>query len=67
VITTPEGFAVVFVQQVQPADEALFAELESTIRQDLVKAKGAVRFARWMASVRDRHDIDINKRVLNRF
>jgi peptidyl-prolyl cis-trans isomerase D len=67
VIATADGFAVVMVQEVQPADEALFAELEDTIRQDLVKAKGAVRFASWMASVRDRHDININNRVLNRF
>jgi peptidyl-prolyl cis-trans isomerase D len=67
VIPTADGFAVVLVQEVQPADEALFAEQEDTIRQDLVKAKGAVRFASWMASVRDRHDIDINNRVLNRF
>ncbi len=67
VMATPDGFAVVFVQEVQPADEALFAEQEDTIRSEALKAKGAVRFATWMASVRDRHDIDINKRVLNRF
>jgi len=67
VVATPEGFAVVLVQDVQAADEALFAEQEESIRQDLIKAKGAVRFASWMASVRDRHDIDINNRVLNRF
>ena len=67
VMATPDGFAVVFVQEVQPADESLFAEQKDTIRREVLKAKGAVRFATWMASVRDRHDIDVNERVLNRF
>ncbi len=66
-IPTSEGIAVVFVQEVLEADDALFAAEEESLRQEVVKAKGAVRFATWMASVRGRHDIDVNQRVLNRF
>jgi len=31
-----------------------------------VKAKGAVRFARWISTVRDRHDIVIHSKVLEK-
>ena len=66
-IPTAQGIAVVFVQDVQEADDALFADEEEGLREQVKKSKGAVRFARWMASLRDRHDIEINQRVLNRF
>ncbi len=66
-IPTSEGIAVVFVQDVQEADDSLFADEEEVLRAEVTKAKGAVRFASWMASVRDRHDVEINQRVLNRF
>ncbi len=66
-IATPQGIAVVFVQDVQKADDALFAQKEDTLRAEVKQAKGAVRFARWMASLRERHDIEINQRVLSRF
>ncbi|MDX8380792.1 MAG: SurA N-terminal domain-containing protein [Ghiorsea sp.] len=66
-IPTSEGFALVFVKDVQVADVSLFADEEKMLRSDAKKAKGAVRFASWMASVRDRHQVDIHKRVLNRF
>ncbi|MDQ6980005.1 MAG: SurA N-terminal domain-containing protein [Ghiorsea sp.] len=67
VMPTSEGIAVVYVQQVEHADEKVFAEEAGAVRDETLKAKGAVRFARWMASVRDRHDISINNRVLERF
>ena len=67
VVPTSEGIAVVYVQQVEHADEKVFAEESGAVRDETLKAKGAVRFARWMASVRDRHDISINNRVLDRF
>jgi len=66
-IPTAQGIAIVFVQDVQEADDALFANEEDALRTQVKKSKGAVRFARWMSSLRDRHVIDINERVLNRF
>ncbi|HIP07032.1 MAG TPA: peptidyl-prolyl cis-trans isomerase [Mariprofundaceae bacterium] len=66
-IPTAQGIAVVFVKDVQEADDALFAEEEESLRTQVKQAKGAVRFARWMSSLRDRHDIEINERVLSRF
>ncbi|MDQ7004264.1 MAG: SurA N-terminal domain-containing protein [Ghiorsea sp.] len=66
-LPTAQGIAVVYVQEVQEADNALFADEEETLRTQVKQAKGAVRFARWMSSLRDRHDIEINERVLNRF
>ncbi|MCF6207930.1 MAG: peptidyl-prolyl cis-trans isomerase, partial [Ghiorsea sp.] len=67
VMPTSEGIAVVYVQQVEHADEKVFAEEAGAVREEALNSKGAVRFARWMASVRDRHDITINNRVLDRF
>jgi len=59
--------AVVYVQEVQAATDDMYVEEADSVRDEAVKAKGAVRFARWMASVRDRHDIVINQRVLSRY
>ncbi len=67
VIHTPQGVAVVYVQEVQAATDDMYVEEADSVRDEAVKAKGAVRFARWMASVRDRHDIVINQRVLSRY
>jgi len=67
VIPTPAGAAVVVVQKVEHADKQVFAAEADKVRDETLKAKGAVRFARWMASVRDRHEIVINNRVLERF
>ncbi|MDQ7001661.1 MAG: SurA N-terminal domain-containing protein [Ghiorsea sp.] len=67
VIATPKGVAVVHVQMVEHADEQVFAAESAAVRDETLKAKGAVRFARWMASVRDRHEITVNNRVLDRF
>ncbi|MDX8388372.1 MAG: SurA N-terminal domain-containing protein [Ghiorsea sp.] len=66
-IPTGQGFAVVFVQNVDEANSATFDTEADAVRDEAVKAKGAVRFARWMASVRDRHEISVNDRVLERF
>ncbi|OIQ00673.1 MAG: peptidylprolyl isomerase [Zetaproteobacteria bacterium CG2_30_46_52] len=64
---TPQGVAVVYVKNVKPADQAKFAEEQAAVRDEALKAKGAVRFARWMTSVRDRHEISINQKALDRF
>ncbi|MDQ6988319.1 MAG: SurA N-terminal domain-containing protein [Mariprofundaceae bacterium] len=66
-VQTAQGVAVVYVQDVQAANDDAFADAAAAVREEAVKAKGAVRFARWMASVRDRHDIVINQRVLGRY
>jgi len=67
VLEVPQGFAVVQVKRVIVADDKQFAEQANGIRSELVKSKGAVRFARWMASVRARHQIKIHRDILARF
>ncbi len=67
VLEVPRGFAIVRVKRVIVADNKLLAKQTDTIRSQLLKARGAVRFVRWMASVRDRHDIKIHPDVLARF
>lgn len=67
VLKVPRGFAVVQVKRVIAANDAEFAKQENSIRSELVRTRGAVRFARWMASVRANHDIKIHQDVLARF
>jgi len=67
VLEVPQGFAVVQVKHVIAANDAAFAKQADGIRSELVRTKGAVRFTRWMASVRARHDIEIHQDVLARF
>ncbi len=64
---TPAGIAVVRVASIEAPDDKLFAEKKEALRQELVKSKGAVRFARWMSSVRSRHDIQTYPEVIERF
>ncbi|MDX8383751.1 MAG: peptidyl-prolyl cis-trans isomerase, partial [Ghiorsea sp.] len=66
-LMTGQGVAIVFVKEVKDAAEDTFDAEKDNVREEALKAKGAVRFARWMASVRDRHEISINKRVIDRF
>ncbi|MBF0281705.1 MAG: SurA N-terminal domain-containing protein [Zetaproteobacteria bacterium] len=66
-IRTNQGWAVIEVSGVIAADETRFANEEAKIRQEVDQSKGAVRFARWMASVRDRHEITLHNRILERF
>ncbi len=66
-LATAQGVAVVFVKDIEQADSAIFEAEADAVRDEALKAKGAVRFARWMASVRDRHEISVNNRVLDRF
>jgi len=67
VLKVPQGFAVVQVKHVIAANDAEFAKQKKGIRSELVRTRGAVRFARWMASVRARHAIKIHQDVLARF
>ncbi len=67
VIEIPKGFAVVQVRDVISATEDEFIKQADGIRQEIRKANGASRFARWIASVRDRHEININETALDRY
>jgi len=67
VIEVPQGFAIIKVKHIIAANSAKFTKQANAIRSQLVKAAGAVRFARWMAAVRARHDIKIHQDVLARF
>ncbi|RMH52368.1 MAG: peptidyl-prolyl cis-trans isomerase [Zetaproteobacteria bacterium] len=64
---TPAGFAVVRVASVIAPDDKLFDDKREALRSELAKSKGAVRFARWMSSVRKRHDIEIHPEAIRRF
>lgn len=65
-INISKGLAVVQVQKVNaPSDEEFAAQKES-MRKEVSQAKGAVRFARWMASIRDRHEITMHRDILDR-
>ena len=66
-LVTEQGVAIVFVNDVKGASDDTFDVEKESVREEALKAKGAVRFARWMSSVRDRHEISINNRVLDRF
>lgn len=66
-IEVSKGFAIVQVKSVVAPDASEFDARKASIRTEVEKAKGAVRFARWMATVRDHHEITINRKVLERF
>jgi len=63
----PQGFAVVRVEKIIPASEDEFKNKKAEITREAEAAKGGIRFARWMASVRDRHEITTNQQALDRY
>ncbi len=65
-VETSRGVALVYVQQVIAASDDEFEEQKESIRAEVLRGKGAVRFARWLADLRDRHDIEIHSAVLDR-
>ncbi len=65
-IEVSKGFAVVQVKDVMAPAESEFEAQKKAMRLEVEKSKGAVRFARWMATVRDNHDIIIHEDVLER-
>jgi len=66
-ISVPQGYAAVRVEKtIAPSDEE-FAKQRAIVARQVAESKGAVRFARWMASVRDSYEIDINEQELARF
>ena len=66
-VATSRGLALVYVAKTIAGDDATFEKQKDAIRLEAAKAKGAVRFARWMATVRDRHDIVVHNNVLAQF
>jgi len=66
-IETSRGLALIYVQALKKGDNATFDKQKDAIALEASKAKGAVRFARWMATVRDRHDIVVHEPVLAQF
>ncbi|MDX8403348.1 MAG: SurA N-terminal domain-containing protein [Mariprofundaceae bacterium] len=70
-ITSPievsKGFAIVQVKAIVTPAESEFEVQKEPMRLEVEKGKGAVRFARWMATVRNNHDIVIHRNILERF
>jgi len=66
-IEVSKGFAVVQVKNIITPDESEFDAQKEAMRTEVEKGKGAVRFARWMATVRDNHNIVIHRNALERF
>lgn len=66
-VNTSRGLALVYVEKVEAPAAAELTKQRAAIRKEVQKSKGAVRFARWMASVRDRHEIVLHKDVIARF
>ncbi|MDQ6954147.1 MAG: SurA N-terminal domain-containing protein [Mariprofundaceae bacterium] len=65
-VVTSRGLALVYVVEAIAGDDAVFEEEKAAIALEAAKAKGAVRFARWISTVRDRHEIVIHNEVLER-
>jgi len=63
-IQTSRGLALVYVTKTIAGDDKAFTEQKPAITLKAAKAKGAVRFARWISTVRDRHDIIVHQKVL---
>ena len=66
-MAVPQGFAVVHVEQVITPSEDEFNAQKEVIAKEAVRAKGAVRFARWLSSVREGYEITTNEQALSRF
>jgi len=65
-VETSRGMAIVYSQDVIAASEDEFKEQKETILAEAKRAKSAARFARWMASIRDQHDIVTHQGALDR-
>ena len=65
-VEVSKGFAVVRVKDITSPSESEFEAQKETMRLEVEKSKGAVRFARWMATVRDNHEIIVHRNILER-
>jgi len=66
-VNVPQGYAAVRVEKAIAPAAKEFAKQKASITAQVLKAKGAARFSRWMASVRERYDIVTNAKELARF
>jgi len=66
-VQVPQGLAAVRIQKVIAASDDEYNNQKEGITAEVKKAKGEARFARWMASVRDRYEITTNQGELTRF
>ncbi|GAV20797.1 peptidyl-prolyl cis-trans isomerase D [Mariprofundus micogutta] len=66
-IAVPQGFAVVHVDQVIAPSEDDYNTQKEAITKEAVKAKGQVRFARWLSSVREGYEVTTNEKALSLF
>jgi len=67
VFETSKGFALVQVDRVIAVSDDEFGLVHDDLEQELRKGLGQARFERWMSSVRQRHDIQINESILLKF
>ena len=67
VLDVNKGFAIIQVKHITDADPADFEKQRTAIRDGLLRSEGSVRFTRWMANTRTRHDIKIDQTVLENF
>ncbi len=65
-VSTAQGFVVARVAKRIAADDKEFAKQKEGLRKEVTQGKGAVRFARWMSSVRQRHDIEKFDKVIEK-
>jgi peptidyl-prolyl cis-trans isomerase D len=66
VLKVNKGFAIIQVKHITEASAADFEKQRATIRDALQRTEGTVRFSRWMANTRARHDIKIDQAVLEK-
>ncbi|MDQ6961173.1 MAG: SurA N-terminal domain-containing protein [Mariprofundaceae bacterium] len=67
VFETEKGFALVQVDRILTASDDDFALMRDDLETELRKSGGQSRFERWMSSVRQHHDIQVNKSILLKF
>ncbi len=62
-----QGYAAVRVEKTIASPDDEYAKQKASITKQVEQAKGAVRFARWMASVREGYEIVTDDKELERF
>jgi len=62
-----QGYAAVRIVKTNAPSEDEYAKQKANIAKQVEQAKGAVRFSRWMASVREGYEIVTNDKELERY
>ncbi|MDQ6982843.1 MAG: SurA N-terminal domain-containing protein [Mariprofundus sp.] len=66
-MNVPQGYAAVRIEKAVESSDEEFAKQKANIAKQVQQAKGAVRFARWMASVREGYEVVTNEKELARY